>query len=64
PNLFIKVADDTTVVVLATVMRQTTEARDNNLTLNVEKMKEIVVDFRRAYTQHAPLSINGRLWRE
>ncbi|KAL0187608.1 hypothetical protein M9458_014707 [Cirrhinus mrigala] len=61
PNLFIKVADDTTVVVLATVMRQTTEARDNNLTLNVEKMKEIVVDFRRAHTQHAPLSINGRL---
>ncbi|KAL0195129.1 hypothetical protein M9458_008701, partial [Cirrhinus mrigala] len=37
----------------------TKEARDNNLSLNVEKMKEIVVDFRRAHTQHAPLTING-----
>ncbi len=33
--------------------------RDNNLSLNVEKMKEIVVDFRRVHTQHAPLTING-----
>ncbi len=32
---------------------------DNNLSLNVEKMKEIVVDFRRVHTQHAPLTING-----
>ncbi|KAK2910709.1 hypothetical protein Q8A73_008424 [Channa argus] len=32
---------------------------DNNLSLNVEKTKEIVVDFRRALTQHAPLTING-----
>ncbi len=31
---------------------------DNNLSLNVEKMKEIVVDFRRVHTQHAPLTIN------
>ncbi|KAL0148289.1 hypothetical protein M9458_056435, partial [Cirrhinus mrigala] len=36
----------------------TTEARDNNLSLNVEKMKKIVVDFRRVHTQHAPLTIN------
>ncbi len=32
--------------------------RDNNLSLNVEKTKEIVVDFRRVHTQHAPLTIN------
>ncbi len=32
---------------------------DNNLSLNVEKTKEIVVDFRRVHTQHAPLTING-----
>ena len=33
--------------------------RDNNLSLNVMKTKEIVVDFRRAPTQHLPLTING-----
>ncbi len=32
---------------------------DNNLSLNVEKTKEIFVDFRRVHTQHAPLTING-----
>uniref|UniRef100_A0A8C2DCQ4 Alkylated DNA repair protein AlkB homologue 8 N-terminal domain-containing protein n=1 Tax=Cyprinus carpio TaxID=7962 RepID=A0A8C2DCQ4_CYPCA len=32
---------------------------DNNLSLNVEKTKEIVVDFRRVHTQYAPLTING-----
>uniref|UniRef100_A0A9J8CSJ6 Alkylated DNA repair protein AlkB homologue 8 N-terminal domain-containing protein n=1 Tax=Cyprinus carpio carpio TaxID=630221 RepID=A0A9J8CSJ6_CYPCA len=32
---------------------------DNNLSLNVEKIKEIVVDFRRVHTQHVPLTING-----
>ncbi len=32
---------------------------DNNLSLNLEKTKEIVVDFRRVHTQHAPLTING-----
>ncbi len=32
---------------------------ENNLSLNVEKTKEIVVDFRRVHTQHAPLTING-----
>ncbi len=33
--------------------------RDNNLSLNVEKTKEIVVDFRRVHSLHAPLTING-----
>ncbi|KAK2880213.1 hypothetical protein Q8A73_022911 [Channa argus] len=68
-NLFIKFADDTTVVGLISNNDETnysSEVRrlvgwcsDNNLSLNVEKTKEIVVDFRRALTQHTPLTING-----
>ncbi|KAI2645994.1 hypothetical protein H4Q32_025360 [Labeo rohita] len=68
-NLFIKFADDTTVVGLISkrdetdyrseVSRLAVWCRDNNLSLNVEKTKEIIVDFRRAHTQHAPLTING-----
>ncbi|KAI7802780.1 hypothetical protein IRJ41_018385, partial [Triplophysa rosa] len=68
-NLFIKFADDTTVVGLIS-NRVETNCRselshlarwcsDNNLSLNVDKTKEIVVDFRRVHTQHAPLTING-----
>ncbi len=68
-NLFIKFADDTTVVGLISnrdetnyrseVSRLAGWCRDNNLSLNVEKTKEIVVDFMRVHTQHAPLTING-----
>uniref|UniRef100_A0A9J8CXB0 Reverse transcriptase domain-containing protein n=1 Tax=Cyprinus carpio carpio TaxID=630221 RepID=A0A9J8CXB0_CYPCA len=68
-NLFIKFADDTTVVGLISnrdetnyrseVSRLAGWCSDNNLSLNVEKMKEIVVDFRRVHTQQAPLTING-----
>ncbi len=68
-NLFIKFADDTTVVGLISNRDETNYrsevsslagwCSDNNLSLNVEKMKEIVVDFRRVHTQHAPLTING-----
>ncbi len=68
-NLFIKFADDTTVVGLISnrdetnyrseVSRLAGWCRDNNLSLNVKKTKEIVVDFRRVHTQHAPLTING-----
>ncbi|KAL0150730.1 hypothetical protein M9458_053953, partial [Cirrhinus mrigala] len=67
-NLFIKFTDDTTMVGLISnndeanyrseVSRLARWCSDNNLSLNVEKTKEIVVDFRRAHTQHAPLSIN------
>ncbi len=54
-------------VSLATEMRQTTGARwaawpggaGTTISLNVEKTNEIVVDFRRVHTQHAPLTING-----
>ncbi|KAI2651673.1 hypothetical protein H4Q32_019814 [Labeo rohita] len=59
-NLFIKFADDTTVVGLISkrdetdyrseVSRLAEWCRDNNLSLNVEKTKEIIVDFRRAHS--------------
>ncbi|MCJ8737656.1 hypothetical protein PDJAM_G00026540 [Pangasius djambal] len=61
-------ADDTTVVGLITNKDETDYRSEvsrlagwckDNLSLNVEKTKEIVVDFRRARTQHAPLTING-----
>ncbi len=68
-NLFIKFADDTTVVGLISnrdetnyrseVSRLARWCSDNNLSLNVEKTKEIVVDFRRVHSLHAPLTING-----
>lgn len=67
--LIIKFADDTTVVGLinnndetnyrSEVSRLATWCKDNNLHLNVEKTKEIVVDFRRGNTQHSPLILNG-----
>ena len=31
---------------------------DNNLSLNMKKTKEIVMDFRKPHAQHAPLTIN------
>uniref|UniRef100_A0A9J7YNX0 Reverse transcriptase domain-containing protein n=1 Tax=Cyprinus carpio carpio TaxID=630221 RepID=A0A9J7YNX0_CYPCA len=68
-NLFIKFVDDTTVVGLISNKDETNYrsevshlarwCSDNNLSLNVEKTKEIVVDFRRAHAQHVPLTING-----
>ncbi len=68
-NLFIKFADDTTVVGIISnrdetnyrseVSRLAGWCSDKNLSLNVEKTKEIVVDFRRVHSLHAPLTING-----
>ncbi len=68
-NRFIKFADDMTVVDLISnrdetnyrseVSRLDGWCSDNNLSLNVEKTKEIVVDFRRVHSLHAPLTING-----
>ncbi len=68
-NLFIKFADDMTVVGLISnrdetnyrseVSRLAGWCSDNNLSLNVEKTKEIFVDFRRVHSLHAPLTING-----
>jgi len=68
-NLFITFANDTTVVELINnndeskyrdeVSQLATWCRDHNLSLNVEKTKEIFVDFRGAPTHHFPLTING-----
>uniref|UniRef100_A0A1A8GH13 Reverse transcriptase domain-containing protein n=1 Tax=Nothobranchius korthausae TaxID=1143690 RepID=A0A1A8GH13_9TELE len=68
-NHIIKFADDTTVVGLISkndesayreeVQRLTNWCKDNNLSLNVDKTKEMVVDFRRIRGDHTPLSING-----
>lgn len=32
---------------------------ENNLSLNLEETKEIIVDFQRAHTQHSPLTTNS-----
>ncbi|KAK3533024.1 hypothetical protein QTP70_006226 [Hemibagrus guttatus] len=68
-NHIIKFADDMTVVGLISkndesayreeVQRLTAWCRANNLSLNVDKTKEMVVDFRRAQSDHSPLFIDG-----
>ncbi|KAI4884329.1 hypothetical protein NFI96_003223, partial [Prochilodus magdalenae] len=68
-NHIIKFADDTTVVGLINkndesayreeVQRLTDWCRTNNLSLNVDKTKEMVVDFRRTRRDHSPLHIDG-----
>ncbi|KAI5098695.1 hypothetical protein C0J45_10834 [Silurus meridionalis] len=65
----IKFADDTTVVGLISkndesayreeVQRLTAWCGANNLSLNVDKTKEMVVDFRRTQSDHSPLIIDG-----
>ncbi|KAK3511679.1 hypothetical protein QTP70_014552 [Hemibagrus guttatus] len=67
-NHIIKFTDDTTVVGLISkddesayreeVQRLTARCKANNLSLNVEKTKEMVVEFRRAQSDHSPLNIN------
>jgi hypothetical protein len=68
-NTIIKFADDTTVVVLITDNNETAfwgEVRDlamwcqdNNLSLNVIKTNEMIVDYRKRRTEHAPILIDG-----
>ncbi|KAI5102839.1 gastrula zinc finger protein XlCGF28.1-like [Silurus meridionalis] len=68
-NHIIKFADDTTVVGLISrndesayreeVKRLTAWCGANNLSLNVDKTKEMVVDFRRAQSDQSPLIIDG-----
>ncbi|KAI4892242.1 hypothetical protein NFI96_028208 [Prochilodus magdalenae] len=68
-NHIIKFADDTTVVGLINkndesayreeVQRLTDWCRTNNLSLNIDKAKEMVVDFRRTRRDHSPLHIDG-----
>ncbi|KAK3571337.1 hypothetical protein QTP86_007560 [Hemibagrus guttatus] len=67
-NHIIKFANDTTVVGLISkndgsayreeVQRLTAWCKANSLSLNVDKTKEMVVDFRRAQSDHSPLFIN------
>ncbi|KAI5609732.1 hypothetical protein C0J50_5712 [Silurus asotus] len=68
-NHIIKFADDTTVVGLISrndesayreeVQRLTAWCGANNLSLNVDKTKEMVVDFRRAQSDQSPRIIDG-----
>ncbi|KAK3548416.1 hypothetical protein QTP70_012737 [Hemibagrus guttatus] len=68
-NHIVKFTDDTTVVGLISkndesayreeVQRLTAGCRANSLSLNVNKTKEMVVDFRRAQSDHCPLFIDG-----
>jgi hypothetical protein len=67
-NSIIKFADDTSMVVLITsnddtVYREEVRAlvewyQENNLSLNVNKMKELTVEFRRQQREHAPIHIS------
>jgi hypothetical protein len=68
-NTIIQFADDTTVVGLITNNNETAyreEVRDltlwykdNNLSLNVIKTKEMIVDYRNRRTEHAPILLEG-----
>ncbi|KAK3510770.1 hypothetical protein QTP70_022483, partial [Hemibagrus guttatus] len=68
-NQIIKFTDDTTVVGLISkndesayreeVQQLSAWCKANSLSLNVDKTKEMVVDFRRAQSHHSPLFIDG-----
>ena len=68
-NTIIMFADDTTVIGLITdndetayrveVRDLTVWCKDNNLSVNVIKTKEMIVDYRKRRTEHAPILING-----
>ncbi|KAK3543961.1 hypothetical protein QTP70_032184 [Hemibagrus guttatus] len=68
-NHIIKFADDTTVVGLISkndesayreeVQQLTAWCKANSLSLNVDKTKEMLVDFRREQNDHPPLFIDG-----
>ena len=68
-NTIIKFADDTTVIGLNTDKDETAyreEVRDlarwcqnNNLSLNVTKTKEMIVDYRKRSTEHVPILIDS-----
>ena len=68
-NTIIKFADNATVVGLITdndktVYREVVRAlavwcQDNNLSLNVSKTKEQIVDYRKMQAKQAPINIDG-----
>ena len=67
-NSIIKFADDTTVVGLITNNNETAyrdevralgiRSQENNLSLNVNKTKEVIVDFRKQQREHRPIHID------
>ncbi len=67
-NVIIKFADDTTVIGLITdndetanreeVSTLTKWCQENHLSLNIDKTKELVVDFRRQSRVHTPITID------
>jgi hypothetical protein len=68
-NTIIKFADDTIVVGLITDNDETAKreevrdmalwCQDNNLSLNMIKTKEMIVDYRKRMTEHAPFASTG-----
>lgn len=59
-NHVIKFADNTTVVVLNSQEVEWLVEWCIELFLNVDKTKEMVIDFRKAHNKHQPLIIDGR----
>lgn len=69
-NLIVKFADNTTVVGLIHRNEESryreevnlfeSWCRDNNLVLNVDRTKEMIVDFRRSKPKHTPLCISNQ----
>ncbi len=67
-NVIVKFADDTTVIGLITdsdetayreeVSALTKWCQENHLSLNINKTKELVVDFRRQSREHTPITID------
>ncbi len=67
-NVIVKFADDTTVIGLITdndetayrekVSTLTKWCQKNHLSLNIDKTKELVVDFRRQSREHTPITID------
>eukprot|EP00061_Rhincodon_typus_P002287 g17087.t1 len=67
-NAIYKFADSTTVVGQISINESkyrreieglVTWCNENNLSLNVGKTKELIIDFRKKVGQHAPIFING-----
>ncbi len=71
-NVIVKFADDTTVIGLITdndesayreeVSTLTKWCQENHLSLNIDKTKELVVDYRRQSREHTPTPSTRHLW--
>ncbi len=67
-NIIVKFADDTTVIGLITDSDETAHreevstltkwCQENHLSLNIDKTKELVVDYRRQSREHTPITID------